>query len=64
MWRADVERTLDRARRNGGSKMISTELRALIRERADNQPLAELADALIIARWLAARTAADVGERP
>ena len=64
MQKADVERTLDRARRDGGSREIPTELRGLIRERADNQPLAELVDALIIARWLAARTAADVGERP
>lgn len=64
MRKAEVERTLDRARRNGGSRAIPAELRALIRERADNQPLAELADALIIARWLAARTAADVGEQP
>ena len=64
MRTADVERTLDRARRSGGSGTIPADLRALIRERADNQPLEELADTLIIARWLAARTAADVGEQP
>ena len=62
MRKADVERTLARSRRSGGNKAIPADLRALIRERADNQPLAELADTLIIARWLAARTAADVGE--
>lgn len=64
MRKADVERTLDRARRSGGGRTIPAELRALIRERTDNQSLAELADTLIIARWLAAHTAADVGEQP
>ena len=62
MRKAEIERMLDRARRDGGSKTIPPELRTLVRERADRQPLAELADGMIIARWLAARTAADVGE--
>lgn len=68
MRNAEVDRLLDRARRGGGSEAISRELRTLIRVRAgiadtaDGQPLEELADTLIIARWLSARTAGDVGE--
>ena len=64
MRRADVDRMLDRARLADGSTAIPAELRVLIRRRADSQPLAELADTLIMARWLSARTAADVGEQP
>ena len=63
MRMAEVERMLDRARRDGGGKAIFPELRDLIRDRADGQPLDELADTLIIARWLSARTANEVGER-
>ena len=63
MLQAEVERMLDRARRDGGRGAISPELKTLVRERAARQPLAELADTLIIARWLSARTAADLGER-
>ena len=62
MRKAEVERMLDRARRDGGGKKIPLELRDMIRNRADGQPLYELADTLIIARWLAARTASDLGE--
>ena len=68
MRTAEVERLLDRARRDGGSETIPGELRTLIRERAlnadvaDGRPLDALADTLIIARWLSARTAGDVGE--
>ena len=62
MQKAEVERMLDRARRDGGGKKIPREMRDLIRNRADGQPLDELADTLIIARWLAARTASDLGE--
>lgn len=68
MRNAEVDRLLDRARRGGGSEAIPRELRTLIRDRAgiadtaDGQPLEELADTLIIARWLSARTAGDLGE--
>ena len=68
MRTAEVERLLDRARRDGGSEAIPQTLRTLIRDRAligdaaGGQPLDALADTLIIARWLAARTARDVGE--
>ena len=68
MRNAEVDRLLDRARRGGGSEAIPRELRTLLRDRAgiadtaDAQPLEELADTLIIARWLSARTAGDLGE--
>ena len=69
MRNAEVERMLDRARRRGGAETIPCELRNLIRDRAqtgarsDGEPLDELADTLLIARWLSARTAGDLGER-
>ncbi|MCY3843814.1 MAG: type III-B CRISPR-associated protein Cas10/Cmr2 [Acidobacteria bacterium] len=68
MRTAEVQRLLDRARRDGGSEAISPALQILIRDRAlsgdaaDGRPLDALADTLIIARWLSARTAGDVGE--
>ena len=62
MRKAEVERMLKRARSDGGTKEIPRALRDLIRNRAHGQPLDELADTLIIARWLAARTASDLGE--
>ena len=68
MRNAEVHRLLDRARRDGGSEAVPGELRTLIRDRAgiadtaDGLPLDELADTLIIARWLSARTAGDLGE--
>ena len=64
MRAAELERLLDQARGEGGGKRIPADLRGLILERAAAQPLNELADTLIIARWLAARTAGDLGERP
>ena len=68
MRNAEVERLLDRARRDGGSEAIPPALQTLIRDRAllgdaaDGRPLDALANTLIIARWLSARTAGDVGE--
>ena len=64
MRAAEVERLLDRGRGEGGGKRIPADLRGLILERFAAQPLNELADTLIIARWLAARAAGDLGERP
>ena len=63
MRAAEMERLLDRARGEGGSKRIPANLRCLLRERAAAQSLNELADTLIIARWLSARSAGDLGER-
>ena len=62
MREAEVRRMLDRARTPAG-KAIPDELQDLIRQQASARPLMELADTLIIARWLSARTAADIGEQ-
>ncbi|AGA33144.1 CRISPR-associated RAMP Cmr2 [Thioalkalivibrio nitratireducens DSM 14787] len=63
MRAAEVQRMLDRARRAGGAEKISPELQDRIALRAGVVPLAQLADTLIVARWLAARTRADVETR-
>ncbi len=63
MRAAEVDRLLDRARGEGGSKRIPADLRCLIQKRTAVQPLNELADTLIIARWLSARSAGETGER-
>ena len=62
MRSAEIDRMLERARIEGGSKSIPNELKALIQARAKEQSLKVLADTLIIARWLSARTAGDLGE--
>jgi CRISPR-associated protein Cmr2 len=61
MRRAEVQRTLDRARTDGGGKTISAELRQLLAEQAATLGLRRLADQLIIARWLSARSASELG---
>ncbi len=61
MRAAEIKRMLERAHREGG-KNIPDDLRELILARAKEQSLKELADTLIIARWLSARTAGDLGE--
>lgn len=58
---AELERTLAHARERGGENMLSPELKAFLIERAGAIGLARLADELIITRWLAARTRADIG---
>ena len=63
MRAAEVARMLDRARTEGGTQALTPAIRELILTRARIEPLAELADTLILARWLSARTAADLGER-
>ncbi|MFZ1575891.1 MAG: type III-B CRISPR-associated protein Cas10/Cmr2 [Chromatiaceae bacterium] len=62
--RSEVARMLDRAQNSGEVKEIHEDLRKLILARAASQSLDDLANTLIIARWLSARTAADVGDRP
>ncbi len=62
MREAEVLRALDRARAEGGSQPIPPDLQRLLRTEAKTQGLGRLADTLIIARWLAARRAADIGE--
>ena len=64
MRSAEVQRMLDRARIRGGDSRIPDDLKGLIVERAQAQPLQALADTLIVARWLSARTAGELGERP
>lgn len=64
MRQAEVQRILDRARIEGGAKAIDPAARDLLLARAAAESLADLAASLIIARWLAARTATDVGEQP
>ena len=63
MRAAEIVRLLERARRKDGSKGIPDDLQRLILTRATKQSLEELANTLIIARWLSARTANDLGER-
>lgn len=63
MRSAEIDRMLERARIEGGDKRIPKELQALIQARAKKQSLKALADTLIIARWLSARTESDLGER-
>ena len=63
MRAAEVGRMLERARLPGGHGAIPPDLKDLLRQQAEAPPLAKLADTLIIARWLSARTAGDLGER-
>ena len=69
MREAEVRRLLNRARTGGdaggavGQTTIAGEARALIERRVKEAPLDTVADMLVIGRWLAARTAADLGER-
>ena len=58
---AELARTLDRARERGGGEALSKGLKNLVTRRAEQVGIAQLADELIIARWLAARTQADIG---
>ena len=60
---AEVGRMLARARSPGGNQVLPGALQELIRQQAESQPLQALADMLIVARWLSARTAGDLGER-
>lgn len=62
MQMAEVVRMLERARRQGGAEPLSGAMRERIQEEMTRQSLAELADTLILARWLAARNAADLGD--
>ncbi|TVQ93797.1 MAG: type III-B CRISPR-associated protein Cas10/Cmr2 [Chromatiaceae bacterium] len=63
MREAEVARMLDRARTEGGGTGLAALQRRQILAAARRQPLAQVADALILARWLSARTAADLGVR-
>lgn len=58
---AELARTLDRARERGGDSELSKELKQRLEKRAAEIGLKQLADELIIARWLSARTKSDIG---
>ena len=62
MRAAEVRRLVDRARTVEGER-VAAEQREPIERRLAEGTLANVADMLIVARWLAARTAAEVGER-
>lgn len=62
MRAAEVRRMLDRARNVAGDR-IPPDLRSLILDRCAARPLAEVADTMLIARWLSARTAFDPEEQ-
>jgi CRISPR-associated protein Cmr2 len=62
MQMAEVTRMLERARRQGGSEPLQGGMRERIQEEVQRQSLGDLADTLILARWLAARNAADLGD--
>jgi len=59
---AEVRRTLSRAHREGGRERISAAMRERVLAEVERQPLDALADTLILARWLAARSATELGE--
>ncbi len=61
---AELQRALDRTRNKGGTEAIDPELARRLLRRAGTVPLGRLADTLVVARWLAARVAADLEERP
>ncbi len=58
---AELARTLERARLRGGEGELSEKLKSRVKDRAEQTGLSRLADELIIARWLSARTKADIG---
>jgi len=60
---AEVGRILQRARTQAGQESIPKGLQELVGELARRMPLHDLANTLIIARWLAARKASELGER-
>ena len=63
MRAAEVGRMLERARIEGGAERVPDDMRYLIARRAQTQSLKELAETLIVARWLSARAGGDLGER-
>lgn len=58
---AELARTLDHARQRGGDGQLTAEFKDVLACRAELVGLTQLADELIITRWLAARTQSDIG---
>ena len=59
---AELRRLLDRARTSDGAKLDANR-RERVERHVRRMGLAEAADSLIVARWLSARTASELGER-
>lgn len=59
---SEFERLLRRAKPNNGDKTINQALKDALRRQLQQTSLQKLADQLFIARWLAATTAADLGD--
>ena len=59
--KAELSRTLSRARQMGGEGELTGEFKKFLETRAAETGLAELANELIITRWLSARTQSDIG---
>ncbi|SIO96525.1 type III-B CRISPR-associated protein Cas10/Cmr2 [Vibrio spartinae] len=57
---SEFERMLDRAMEQGGETKISSDTKALLRQLSHKHSLSELANLLIIARWLSAKTHSDI----
>ena len=62
MRAAEVRRLLDRARTSAGTT-LDTDHRELVERHVRQSGLAKAADSLIVARWLSARSASELGER-
>ncbi|WP_374326916.1 type III-B CRISPR-associated protein Cas10/Cmr2 [Azonexus sp.] len=58
---AELVRSLSRARKQGGQESLSDDFASFLLTRAQTVGLSQLADELIITRWLAARTQSDIG---
>lgn len=61
MHEAELLRSLDKARQRGGDGRLSQDFQQVIMNRAAQVGLEQLADELIISRWLSARTQTDIG---
>ena len=59
---AEISRLLDRARTSAGDA-VAPEYRELVERRVREEELCQVADSLIVARWLSARSASELGER-
>ena len=59
---SEFERLLRRAKPNNGDETINQALKETLHRQLQKTNLQKLADQLFIARWLAAKTAADLGE--
>ncbi|WCN08280.1 type III-B CRISPR-associated protein Cas10/Cmr2 [Marinomonas mediterranea] len=61
MQQAELIRLLDNLKQKGGEEAISEDMIARLKQQAQHAGLASLADQLIIARWLSAKSQSDLG---